>query len=451
MLDRRDFLTAGVSGVAALAALNTRAFAAAVESPLRVAVIGCGWYGKTDLLHLMQVVPVEVVGLCDVDSKMVAEAADLVANRQSSGNLPPVFGDYRKLLAAEQPEVVLIATPDHWHCLPMVDACRAGSDVYVQKPISWDVVEGQAMVAAAEKYGSTVQVGLQRRSTKHLREAKELFIDSGALGKIAYVDIHSYFGGRNLTSKPTNPPEHLDWETYVGPASWVDYHPGIHPRRWRDLREFGNGQVGDLCVHFFDLVRSFLDLGWPEKVSATGGVMVREPKTLVNTPDTQTAVFDYPNVQVVWNQRNWGQNPEPEYPWGATLYGEKGTLKLSVQRYDFIPRGKGEKVRGTFLDEREKYPEDLEYKPIEPFAAPATREHMRDFVAARREGRRPVADITEGHISTASCILANLSMDLGRSLRWDAKTQQVVDDADANALLQGDYRGEWQHPTPQNI
>lgn len=418
---------------------------------MRFGLIGCGWYGKTDLLHLIQVAPVEVVGLADVDSQMLAGAADLVSTRQSSGKKPPTFADYRDLLAKEKPEVVLIDTPDHWHCLPMIDACKAGADIYVQKPISVDVLEGQAMVAAANKYNNIVQVGLQRRSTKHLLEARERFIDSGAMGKIAYVDLHSYFGsGRGVTPK-IEPPETLDWNNYVGPAAWVDLREGMHPRSWRNRMEFGNGQMGDLCVHFLDLIRMFLNLQWPTKISATGGLMLRSADSWYNTPDTQTAVFEYPDMQVVWNQRNWGQNPEPGYPWGATIYGEKGTLKLSVRSYDYLPRGKGKPEHGKCLDESEKYPEDSQHKETESFAAPATREHMRNFVAARQERKQPVANITEGHISTATCILANLSMQLGRSLRWDATNERVLNDDEANSRLQRQYRGDWQHPTPESV
>ena len=451
MIDRRKFLASGLGSAAAWTTLNGNVFAAANEPPLRVGLIGSGWYGKTDLLHLIQVAPVEVVGLCDVDKKMLAEAAELVATRQASGARPPTFADYRQFLKQQQPEIVLIDTPDHWHCLPMVDACRAGADVYVQKPISWDVVEGQAMVAAARKYGRTVQVGLQRRSTQHLLEARQRFIDSGVMGKIAYIDLHSYYGSRRGLPQPIQPPEHLAWETYVGPAPWVDYHPKIHPRGWRGLREFGNGQMGDLCVHFFDLIRGFLKLGWPQKISASGGALQRNPESVFNTPDTQTAVFEYPELQIVWNQRNWGQNPDPQYPWGATLYGEKGTLKLSVKSFDYIPHGKGERVHGDHLDEREQYPEDIQYKPVEPFAAPATRAHFRDFLEARRERRAPAVDIQEGHISTASCILANLSMELGRTLHWDGTAERVIDDDHANTRLQREYRAPWEHPTPENV
>ena len=254
-MKRRDFLKTGIAGWASLAALRTSLYAGAVEEPLRVALIGTGWYGKTDLFHLIQVAPVEVVGLCDVDQHMVAEAAELVSQRQASKKRPPTYGDYRKLLKEQQPEIALIATPDHWHCLPMIEACKAGVDLYVQKPISYDVVEGQAMLAAARKYQRTVQVGLQRRSTPHLLEARDRFVATGKLGRIAYVDIHSYYGSPGDFPPNEKPPEYLDWETYVGPATWRDYNPGIHPRNWRACREFSNGQTGDLCVHFFDVVR----------------------------------------------------------------------------------------------------------------------------------------------------------------------------------------------------
>src|SRR6516225_3152125 len=134
-MTRRHFLKTCGAGTFAIAAAKTGLFAAEEEKRLRVALIGRGWYGKTDLLHLIQVAPVDVVGLCDVDSKMVEAAAELVATRQFSHKKPPVFGDYRKLLIELQPEIVLVGTPDHWHCLPLVDACKARADVYVQKPI----------------------------------------------------------------------------------------------------------------------------------------------------------------------------------------------------------------------------------------------------------------------------------------------------------------------------
>ncbi|WP_168566125.1 Gfo/Idh/MocA family protein [Crateriforma spongiae] len=446
---RREFLAS--TAAALLAAVQSSAYAAAGDTPIRAGLIGSGWYGKTDLFHLIQVAPVEVVGICDVDSKMAEEAAQLVSQRHPSGKVPPTYGKHEDLLSKHKPDVVLIGTPDHWHCLPMIDACRAGADVYVQKPISWDVAEGQAMVAAARKYNRTVQVGLQRRSTPHLLQARDRFIRSGKLGKIAYVDVHAYGGGPRDFPATQAPPENLDWDRYVGPAPWRDYNPGIHPRRWRACGEFSNGKTGDLCVHFLDVVRYFLDLGMPKTIAATGGRYMLPPDSNVNLHDTQNALFDFGDVQVTWNQRNWGTNPEPDYSWGATLYGDKGTLKLSVRSYDFIPKGRGQAEHGDWVDESEQYPEDQQHKETEMFAAPATRRHMQDFVEARREGRRPVADIAEGHASTACCLLANLSMRLGRSLAWDADAGRVIDDDEANQQLARPYRGDWEHPTAQDV
>ena len=444
-MNRRDFLqTAAVTS--AFAAIQPHAFASAGERPHRVALIGCGWYGKTDLFHLLQVAPVDVVGICDVDSKMASGAAELISQRQTSKKKPPIYGDYRKLLAEQKPEITLITTPDHWHALPMIAACEAGSDVYCQKPISVDVAEGQAMVAAAKRTSRTVQVGLQRRSTPHLLEARDRYIVSGRLGKIAFVDIHSYYGGPGAFPPVEAPPANLDWEMYVGPAPWLDYHPRIHPRSWRDFRNFSNGQIGDLCIHFFDVVRYFLDLDWPTTISASGGMLMRRKDSIATIADTQTALFDFPGVQVVWTQRNWGEPADPKYPWGATLYGEKGTLKMSVQSYDFIPHGDGQPEHGDHLDERDKFPADLQHRETELFAAPATRRHMQDFLAARREGRLPVSNIEQGHISSACCILANLSMDLGRSLQWDAAAGKIIGDDEANAKLVRPYRAPWTHP-----
>jgi predicted dehydrogenase len=449
-MQRREFLYS-TTALATLAAMQHKVFAAGTDGLPKVALIGTGWYGKTDLLHLMQVADVNVVGLCDVDRKMVEAAAELVSQRQPSKKRPPVYGDYRELLSAQKPEIVLIGTPDHWHCLPMIDACRQGADVYVQKPISFDVVEGQAMVAAARKYGATVQVGLERRATPHLLEARDRFITPGKLGKIAFVDIHSYYGSPGEFPPDEAPPAYLDWEQYVGPAPWRDYNPGIHPRSWRNCGEFSNGQTGDLCVHFFDLVRYFLDLDWPKSISATGGRLMRPADSNVNVHDTQVATFDYGDRQVVWTQRNWGANPEPDYPWGATLYGDRGTLKLSIHSYDFVSKDGSETVRGEWVDEREQYPGDVAHNETELFAAPGNRAMMRNFLQSRNQEEKLIADIEQGFISTACCLLANLSMDLGRSLTWDAGQGRVVEDAQANERLSRPYRKPWEHPTPETV
>jgi predicted dehydrogenase len=444
-MNRREFLQAGAAGLTLSLAGGYHAAFAASKAP-RVGLIGCGWYGKADLFRLIQVAPVEVVSLCDVDKKMLAEAADLVAGRQESKKKPRTYGDSRDMLKEKDLDIVLIATPDHWHALPMIAACEAGADIYVQKPISVDVVEGQAMVAAARKNKRVVQVGTQRRSTPHLVEARDTIIKEGKLGKIGLVEVYCYYHMRARENPPDEkPPENLDYEMWTGPAPMRPYNKLVHPRGWRAFTEYGNGIVGDMCIHMYDMTRWMLGLGWPKRVASSGGILV-EKDSKANISDTQTATFDHGDLQVVWQHRTWGEAADPKYPWGATFYGEKGTLKASVYGYDFTPFGEGKPIHRDVTMELEQYPEDKTEKDLEKHVAPAIRQHMKDLLAAIGTRGKPVADIEEGHISTASCILANLSMKLGRTLTWDAEKQRVVEDDEANKLLARPYRKPWAHP-----
>src|SRR5262249_17974873 len=217
-MDRREFLRTG--GALAVAASGLGRYAEALaDARLRVGVIGCGWYGKIDLVRLIQVAPVEVVSLCDVDRAMLAAAAAQIAARQESGRTPRTYHDYRVMLAEKDLDLVLIATPDHWHALPFIETVKAGADVYVQKPVSVDVVEGQAMLAAARRYNRVVQVGTQRRSTPHLMEAREQIVQAGRLGKVGLVEVYCYYHMRTRENPPdAAPPDTLDWDFYTGPA-----------------------------------------------------------------------------------------------------------------------------------------------------------------------------------------------------------------------------------------
>jgi predicted dehydrogenase len=400
----------------------------------------------------MQIAPVEIVSLCDVDSKMLNDCADTVQSKQKSGKRPKVYADYRKMLAEKDLDIVLIATPDHWHALPMIAAMQAGADVYVQKPISVDIIEGQAMLAAARKYNRVVQVGTQRRSTPHLMEAKKEIIDSGLLGKVSHAEVYCYYHMRAKDNPPDEaPPSNLDYEMWTGPAPMRPYNNLCHPRRWRAFKEYGNGIVGDMCIHMLDTVRWMMDLGWPTKVSSHGGILV-DKNSKANIPDTQTATFEFPQLSVVWTHRTWGDAPDPDYPWGLTLYGDKGTFKASVQRCDFIPRGnKSKTVHRDVVMELDKYPEDKTEKDLEQHVAPAIRVHMLDFLKAIAQRSKPIADIEQGHISTASCILANMSMELGRTLTWDAEKHIVVGDEQATKMLRRPYREPWVHPEVANV
>lgn len=443
-MHRRHFLKAGTAALAASAFPGyVRAFA---QEPLRVGLIGSGWYGKADLLRLIQVAPVNVVSLCDVDSRMLSDAADLVATRQASKQRPRTYADYRPMLAERDLDLVIIGTPDHWHALPMIAAVEAGADIYVQKPISIDIAEGQAMLAAARQHGRVVQVGTQRRSTPHLINARDRVLREGRLGTIGLVEIYCYYHMRTRENPPdTAPPENLDYEMWTGPAPMRPYNKLVHPRSWRAFMEYGNGIVGDMCIHMLDMVRWMLDLGMPQRVASTGGIFVQKDSK-ANITDTQTATFDFGDLPVVWTHRTYGDPPDPKYPWGATFYGDRGTLKASVMSWDFTPRGDGQPMREDVTYELDEYPEDRDEKDLERHVAPAIRGHMKDLLANMQSRGRPVADIEQGYISTTACILANLSQQLGRSLRWDHTAGRVIGDDEANRLLRRSYREPWSHP-----
>ena len=210
--------------------------------------------------------------------------------------------------------------------------------------------------------------------------------------------------------------------------------------------EYGNGIVGDMCVHMLDTARWMLGLGWPQRITSHGGIYVqKEGKS--NISDTQTAIFEYPEFDCVWQHRTWGDPPDADYPWALFIYGEKGVLKASTMRADFIPHDKNEKtIHFDCLFEKEQFPEDNTEADIELNAAPATRRHMLDFLAAIEKRSKPIADIEQGHISTATCILANVAMKLGRPVTYDPAKKEIPNDAEASKLLRRAYRGPWQHP-----
>jgi predicted dehydrogenase len=449
-MQRREFLKKTAAAFAA--SRLPHSFYQGTGQPKRVGLIGTGWYGKTDLLRLIQVAPVEVVSLCDVDKRMLADAAALVATRQQSKKTPRTYSDYRQMLNARDLDIVLIVTPDHWHALPMIEACRLGMDVWVQKPISVDVAEGQAMLAAARKYKRVVQVGMQRRSTPHLVTARDRVIREGRLGKIGLVEVYCYYHMRARENPPdTEPPEYLDYEMWTGPAPMRPYNKLVHPRSWRAFMEYGNGIVGDMCVHMLDMVRWMLDLGMPTRIGSSGGILV-DKASKANITDTQTATFDFDDLKVVWTHRSYGDAPDPKYPWGATFYGDKGTLKASVMGYDFNAEGKPTpEIHEDVVYELDRFPEDRTEKDLERHVAPAIRAHMKNFLECIETRQRPVADIEQGYMSTTACILANLSMRLGRSLQWDHENGVVVGDDEANKLLRRPYRSPWQHPDAATV
>ncbi len=450
-INRRRFLHTAAAGFA-VSVLGAYGADLVHQRPRRVGLIGAGWYGKSDLWRLLQVAPVDVVSVCDPDTKMLAETIEIARQRQPAKKAPRTYTDYRDMLKERDLDLVLIGSPDHWHALHAIAAIQAGADVYLQKPISVDVMEGEAILAAARQHQRVVQIGTQRKSTPHLIDVKKQVIEAGLLGQIGHVDMCCYYHMRANGNPPLEPvPDHLDYDLWTGPAPLRPYDGLPHLRWWRTFMEYGNGIVGDMCVHMLDTARWMLDLGWPRRIASTGGIFVQKDGKS-NISDTQTATFEFDRYHAVWQHRTWGVAPDPDYPWALFIHGEKGVLKASTMRADFIPHDKNAKpLHFECVFEREKYPEDLAEKGIELNAAPATRRHLLDFLAAVDRRSRPVADIEEGHISTASCILANVAMEVGRTLVYDPKKREIVGDPAATRLLRRPYRAPWVHPEPDRI
>ncbi len=430
---RKILQSAAATGVALLPVSSAWA---EEESPVyRVGLIGCGWYGGFDLRHLMEIAPqINVVSLCDVDSRFLKETADRVEKRQ--GTRPALFGDYRNMLAAKKLDIVIVGTPDHWHALQTIAAIESGADVYVEKPISHTFQEGRAMVQAARKHNRVVQVGMQRRSTDHIQSARK-FIQEGNIGKIGEVKSFCYIRERaNEKAKEIVPPEYLDYDMWTGPAPLLPYQGLMHPQTWRLFEEFSNGLLGDMGVHMLDVMRWIMDVKYPQQIYSTGGIYV-DKGGVANVPDTQTVTYKFEDFTATWEHRCYGVSDFEKNGWGVHFYGELGVLELGIESWNFRPLFDTTKPRS----EKAKVDPDSPHRLDRP-----GRQHKRDFLKAVAERTRPIADIEEGHYSTALCLLGTISQRLGRSLDWDAENERFINDDEANLLLKRKYRAPWKYP-----
>ena len=351
------------------------------------------------------------------------------------------------MLAEKDLDIVLVATPDHWHALPMIAAVEAGADVYVQKPISVDVAEGQAMVAAARKHKKVVQVGTQRRSTPHLIEARDRIIREGKLGKIGLVEIYCYYhmraSGNPPDTDPAREPRLRDVDRPRPDAAVQPDRPppelaGVHGVRQRDRRRHvhPHARHGPLDARPGLAEADRLDRRHPGRQGEQGQhhrhpdghLRLRRPQGRLAAPDLGRG------------------RPTRSTPGARPSTATRGRSRPASTATTSPPSGGGKPVHVDVKYELDEYPEDRTEKDLEKHVAPAIRGHMRDFLACIASRGKPVADIEEGHISTASCILANNALKLGRTLAWDPATGKVAGDDEATRLLTRPYRSPWVHP-----
>lgn len=432
-MDRRSFIqnsSLAVAGYSSLPLLSSFKRVA----PYRTALIGSGWWGMNILRCAVQAGESRVVALCDVDENQVTKAKAELAKLTS--DQPKVYRDYRELLAKEKPEIVIVATPDHWHALCCIEAVKSGAYVYVEKPICHTIREGRAMVNAARKYGRMVQVGTHRRVSPHNVSGME-FLKSGKAGKIGMARAFVHYGGGPGTKVPNEePPKGLDWDFWCGPAPLVPYNKTIHPRGFRQYLDFANGQLGDWGIHWLDQVLWWTEEKYPKKVYSTGGRAIRRDNT--DAPDHQVAVYDFEDFTLEWEHRYFGANnaekTDPRQAVGVYFYGTEGTFHMGwLDGWTFYPTDP--KKPSIHVDAQLNDPDQQNIRQL-----------WDNFLTSIKTNQLPVCDIEVGQRSTNLALLGMLSYKLGRSIVWDGQKEIIPNDAEANALLERNYRGAWEYP-----
>ena len=396
----------------------------------KLALIGCGWWGNNILYEAMQYGNCKIVGLCDVDQKAIESTKEKV--KQLLGDNPKVYGDYRELLNKEKPEIVIVGTPDHWHALPAIASIKSGAHVYLEKPIGHTIGEGQAILRAAREFDRVVQVGTHRRISPHNIAAMD-FLNQGKAGKISQVKAFiNYNQNPGSPVADEDPPEGLDWDMYVGPASYQQFNPKIHPRGFRQFLNFANGTIADWGIHWFDQVLWWTEEKFPKSVYSTGGRFVKEDNA--DAPDTQMAIFEFEDFAMTWEHKLCALNANTDHNVGCYFYGTEGTLHLGwIDGWTFYPSGKNKEIIN--------YPATLHDPDKQNI-----KELWSDFMQSIDNNVRPVCDIEKGHLATNMSLLAMISLKLGRSVAWDGDKEFILNDPEANQLLRREYRGDWEYP-----
>ena len=435
-MNRRAFIKTSAGAAAGLALASgplvrtVRGEAGAKDGKYTVALVGSGWWGMNILRAAVQSKTVRLVAMCDVDRNQLDTAWQQV--KEMTGDEPKRFEDYRELIEQTKPQIVINATPDHWHPLVTIAAVQSGAHVYVEKPISHTVLEGRAMVKAARDTGRVVQVGTHRRVSPHNVSGMK-FLKDGKAGKIGMVRAFVHYGGGPGQPTPdAEPPAGLNWDLWCGPAPLRPFNPAIHPKGFRHFMDYANGQLGDWGIHWMDQILWWTDEKAPKRVSSTGGRYIKRDNT--ESPDCQVATFEFENFVATWEHRMFASNEAEKHNIGCYFYGTEGTFHMGwLDGWTFYPADKNKPAvhEGPKLDE----PDQQNIRGL-----------WDDLITCIEQKRTPVCDIEVGHRSTNMALLGVLAMKLGRSVRWDGDKAQILDDPEANKMLRREYRAPWKYP-----
>jgi predicted dehydrogenase len=451
-LSRRAFARASAGAATALSAASYSRVLGANDR-VGVGFIGFGLIGKRHVLDFRGEGDVDMVAVADVHRGRLDEATALV------GGTVQAYGDFRHLLDNRSVDAVVVSTPDHWHALMTMMACAAGKDVYVEKPLSLFVREGRWMIDVARRQGRVVQVGTQQRSGPHYQRAREL-IQGGHLGPVTSVRMGAQ---RNIMPGFGNPPDGpppagLDWDLMLGPAPHHVYNPHRALYHFRWFWDYSGGQMTNLGQHALDIVHWCLGLGVPAAVTSVGGRF--SLKDNGETPDTQDALFEYPGCIASWSHREAARGLVPTPPaYPLEFLGPRGSLAISRRGFvvtpdlrqapeNLVPRFGGPPPVGgatrtadagrdgpAYWTEAVRDDSGDEYDQF--------RRHVRNFLDCVKSRRTPVSDLESSQRVVTACHLANLSLRLGRKLRWDAADETIADDPEAARWLERPYRPPW--------
>jgi predicted dehydrogenase len=425
-MKRKEFLKLTSLGSVAMASsiYIPRSFQ---ERKLKIGLIGAGWYGMLITTSALKSGGVEVIGVCDVDSDHLKTSADEIEKLQ--GTRPKTMKYYNELLDMKGLEAVFIGTMPHWHALQFIAACNKGLDIYCEKPLSYDVREGQAMVAAAQKAGNIVQLGFQRRQAESYKRVKEL-LEAGRIGTLHEVNARIHYNPeiRDTTIQP--PPASLDWEEWCGPAPKLEYRPNIGHFSWRLEKEYGNGHFVDWGIHLIDITRKIMDETMPVEFLTTGGINVLKDK--ITTPDTLTSVMKFKKAPVTWQHRMWGNGDvNRDFNNGIFFYGDKGTIFANDGKVIIFPVERGGKQEDISLP------------------TPAMQDnHVKNFIEAVRTKNKNLISCTpaDAFMTTATVQLAMISYYTGTPVKWNEQNNEITGNPQASSLLSREYRGKYRHP-----
>ncbi len=439
-LARRSFLKT-TAGAATTAPAMLRASEA--RKTFRLGFIGMGRRGRNTLRAALKQPEIDVVAISEVYRPNVDAALKMVPNAK-------VYPDFRDLIAAKDIDAVCITTPDHWHAYMTVEACKAGKDVYVEKPISVTVHEGQMMVQAARKYNRIVQVGTQQRSGKHFQKAVEI-IHRGEIGTISFVRTWNYdneFPQGIGNPSDREPPADLDWDMWLGPApkrAFNENRFGVHPDHYSYFRwfwDYAGGMMTDWGIHLLDIVLWAMKEKGPRVITTIGS------KYLINdnreTPDVIQANFEFPNFVCVYENRITNEQSMFNHGYGIAFHGTAGTLFVDRRGYKVIPE-----MKSLDLSESEpraytnSYDREGRMQPKDGIASNnSTDAHWSDFIASMKSRKPPICDIEIGHRSTVIALLGNVALRSRQRVEWDPESE-TTNNKEAQTYLRRDYRPPW--------